>query len=32
MDENKTIVEKKGKQVLEFLAIKRLKDVKWEMG
>lgn len=33
MDENKKIVQKKGKQVLEFLAIKsRLKDVKWAMG
>ncbi|CAH3020101.1 unnamed protein product [Porites evermanni] len=32
MDENKTIVQKKGKQVLEFLAIKSLKDEKWAMG
>ena len=32
MDENKTIVQEKGKQVLEFLAIKSLKDVKWAMG
>ena len=29
MDENRKIVQKKGKQVLEFLAIKR--NAKWEM-
>lgn len=29
MDENRRIVQKKGKQVLEFLAIKR--NAKWEM-
>ena len=32
MDENKKIVQKKGKQVLEFLAIKSLKDVKSAKG
>ena len=32
MGENKKIVRKKGKQVLEFLAIKSPKDVKWVMG
>ena len=32
MGKDEKIVQKKGKQVLEFLAIKSLKDVKWAMG
>ena len=32
MGKDEKIVRKKGKQVLEFLAIKSLNDVKWAMG